>query len=114
MVAVVRGVYYDPLHGGCLRRVVTTGRRTLRVHGVYGVDEDRTGRPWRARMTLLDPKGPSTGLELCVDFSGKPGKVPRFQRAVYRQRRLHWDDGNVWVQLYVHPPSQFRSNSWAP
>ena len=31
-----RGVFFDPKHGGCLRRVYPSGRKQLVVRGVFG------------------------------------------------------------------------------
>ena len=99
----MQGLYYDPLHGRCLRSVRRVSSRAYEVVGVYGSDEDpHTHRPWTAVMTALDGDD-EEGTRLRVDFAGKPLKKNRFMTAVYRRREIHWDDGNVWLQLYTHP-----------
>lgn len=98
----MQGVYFDPLHGGCLRRVRRTSPRTYVVHGVYGDDEaPRTWGHWTATATVVSHEGDAVHLR--VDFSGKPGKTPRVLTARYARRAICWEDGNVWTQLYVHP-----------
>ena len=99
---MIAGYYYDPLHGGCLRRVTRTSPTMYTITGVYGSDEvPHTHKLWTATMTVVrtDPND----IHVTVDFSGKPIKRDRHMTAVYRHRKLVWSDGNVWKQLYVHP-----------
>ena len=76
------------------------------VH-VIDSDEARTHEPWTAVATERAEDGNGEtghkGRGFVVDFSGKPGKQPRYLTCVYVDRTLRWEDGNVWVQLYVHP-----------
>lgn len=97
---MLHGYYYDPLHGDCLRRVRRTGPFTYAIDGVFGDDEQpRTHAYWSAVVRIADPAKPHV---LRVDFSGKPGKVPRTLRATHAGRTIRWEDGNVWRKLYVH------------
>lgn len=86
----IEGVWFDPLHGGCLRTI--SGNRIL---GVYGSDEQCTGDPWYATFTR-------DGNKVHVHFVGKPGKVPQHMVTRLDGRMLRWSDGNVWRKLYAH------------
>ena len=111
----MQGFYYDPLHGGCLRRIDRTGSPTTYViRGVFGSDEeapDYTKGAWTA-VVRVRPRTASEqreNVDLTVDFAGKPGKSPRYLAAVYNpaSRTLRWADGNVWTRMFHHP-SQLR------
>jgi hypothetical protein len=99
------GYYYDPLHGNCLRRITHVGKHVYKIDGVYGDDENtttaQTGDHWFAHI-VATPKDDDT-LSLRVDFCGKPIKSNRFMMAEWKDRRIYWDDGNVWIQLYTTP-----------
>lgn len=102
----MQGYYYDPLHGGCLRLVTQTSSSSYLIRGVYGSDETHTHEPWTAVAREHGTHG-EHGRRFLVDFAGKPCKRPRYLTCVYVDRTLRWEeDGNVWVQLYVHRPSQ--------
>ena len=93
----LEGFYYDPKHGGCLRRIERLGPETWIVHGVYGSDEaPRTGEYWWAWMEDAGDGG------VRVDFEGKC-KRRRHYRARLVGTALCWDDGNAWQRLHVHP-----------
>lgn len=96
------GMYYDPKHGGCLRRVVDEGSK-LRIIGVYGDDEPGTGGTWTARAEKRAVRQ-NGDVSYDVDFSGKPSKRERQMRAVYHPARrcITWSDGNEWKQLFVN------------
>lgn len=97
----MEGWYYDPKHGGCLRRVVCSGSR-FTILGVYGSDESpRTHQSWTADVTVVG-RGPGDLVKLVVNFTGKV-KRKKMHLATYVARTIRWDDGNVWLQLYVHP-----------
>ena len=100
----MHGLYYDPLHGHCLRKVERTSPDTYRIVGVYGDDEQpRTHQLWTATMRVTERRGDDE-IRLRVDFAGKPIKKNRFMTAVYSKRRIRWlEDGNEWKQLYSHP-----------
>jgi hypothetical protein len=90
------GFWFDPKHGGCLRRIVRVDATTYHVRGVYGDDEAiAPGQPWTAVIAWSDG---------CyrVDFAGKPTKKTRFLTVRHRGRRLVWCDGNVWRRMYLH------------
>ena len=102
----MRLVFFDPLHGGCLRVVVPEGG-AYRIHGAYGDDEapKRPGAYWWATATVLE-RSPGGREKWTVDFHpGKPLKSPRVLRATFEpaRRRIVWEDTNVWQQLYFHP-----------
>lgn len=98
------GFFFDPLHGGCLRRIVKTGGRFYKIKGVYGKDEKDTHKYWYADVFFKNKEDTHYVLE--VDFrTGKKNKTYNtVMSAVYipTRRELHWSDGNVWKQLYVH------------
>ena len=114
---MVAGFYFDPWHGGCLRRIVKIGKDTYKILGVYGNDEttkvaqnleydpepvSATHKYWFA--TLQVHKKKDNLQYLTIDFTGKQGKK-RFQyTAVYdaKKRVIDWDDTNTWKQLYYH------------
>ena len=102
----MEGLYYDPKHGGCLRRLRHSSAQTYTIDGVYGNDEPLTNGYWYAIVTA----GRRGALQ--VDFEGKL-KRRRHYCATYRARRIEWDDGNVWVQLYAHP-AQLAPSATAP
>ena len=96
----MEGFYYDPKHGGCLRRIVRLDQGGYGILGVYGSDEPWPGEPWHAIMWEEGGRG-----RWHVHFVGKV-KRRKHYRAVSRGRALDWDDGNTWVRLFAHP-SQF-------
>ena len=107
------GLYYDPLHGHCLRRIQRVSANEYDIIGVYGDDEQPdTWKTWYARIRA-SPEDDT--YVLSVDFAGKPRKQNRFMTARWSQRQIHWEDGNVWKQLYVSSeqimPRRGRVNS---
>ena len=103
----MEGFYFDPKHGGCLRRVRRVASTTYHIDGVYGDDEAvGAGAPWHAIARVV--ARPKAGvLHLKVLFVGKQKQRCTYD-AAYAERTLHWDDGNAWNQMYVHTPSQIR------
>ena len=114
---MVAGVYVDPWHGGCLRRIVKTNTGEYTIHGVYGNDDhvtmpshveydsegsEMTHRYWRATLRVEKTRGHRHTLT--VDFSSKAGKKRVVYTAVYDENRrvIEWDDTNVWTQLYYN------------
>jgi len=96
----MEGYYYDPKHGACLRRIRRVDQSRLVIDGVYGDDEPvSAGHPWTAHVHVLSSTNGET--DVIVDFAGKQ-KRRKLYRAVYANRYLHWDDGNVWVQMFTH------------
>lgn len=98
----MHGLYFDPLHGNCLRKVERISGDLYRIVGVYGDDEQpHTHQVWTATMRVQERTGDE--IRLRVDFAGKPIKKNRFMTAVYSKRRIRWvEDGNEWKQLYSH------------
>lgn len=104
----LEGYYFDPKHGGCLRRIVAVQRGAVySVVGVHGDDEPRTGTPWTALMYYSRDDG-----TLLVDFAGKPIKPERFLTASYNAeaRRISWCDGNTWTKMFVAPAQVGKKN----
>jgi len=78
------GSYSDPLHPGCLRKIVLQGGGAI----LTLADED--GK----KYTL---KGGVSGKALYIDFSKKGG--PSEVRAEWTGVGLAFPDGNVWTKL---------------
>lgn len=97
----MEGLYFDPKHGNCLRRIEPLGRDEYRIRGVYGVDEEHVGDPWTA-VARRSTDG------LAVDFAGKVTRSRRFlhawpcPNAYSRLNDLCWEDGNRWTRLRSH------------
>jgi hypothetical protein len=95
------GMYYDPKHGGCLRRVERVrgdAGKSWSILGAYGDDEGgAAGTPWHAHARVVHDRF------VTVRFTGKRHLT---HEAVYRalwcpeRRELHWEDGNVWKKLW--------------
>jgi hypothetical protein len=114
---MLAGFYYDPWHGGCLRRILKVNEDTYRILGVYGNDETTnvskkleydpepsfmTNKFWHARLVVMEKN--EDIYKLSVDFSEKEGKKRFTYKATYvvKERIIRWDDSNVWKQLYYH------------
>tara|TARA_B100000214_G_C23963918_1_gene626724 strand:- start:758 stop:1120 length:363 start_codon:yes stop_codon:yes gene_type:complete len=114
---MIEGFYFDPWHGGCLRRISMVKENQYKIHGVYGNDEiikqpknveyhpessEKTNKYWYAIMEIC--KVEKNLYYLKVYFKGKPGKKRLYYDAVYdeKKRRIKWDDTNIWKQLYYH------------
>ena len=94
------GFYFDPNHGGCLRRVRRCkGSYHFCIDGVYGNDEPHTGEYWFALMT----RRRGTKAKFDVTFVGKPVKSRMEYTATFFGDSIEWDDGNVWWRMYVNP-----------
>lgn len=93
--------YYDPKHGGCLRVITKDTQDTYRIKGMYGDDESEKGY-WFATATPIDViEKDGKKYNTIVDFSEK--KEITHAKKLYankKGRRIHWEDGNVWKQLY--------------
>lgn len=119
---MITGFYFDPLHGGCLRRIVHVRGNTYKIYGVYGNERNTqvllrdydpepsymTGRPWDATLHVLYKHGRSYHLR--VDFTGKLGKKRALYSARYDavRRVIEWDDENIWRQMYYNDTQLFR------
>jgi hypothetical protein len=101
------GAYYDPKHGGCLRTIRHVEDNMWTIEGSYGDDEEaEPGTPWRARlykmMVYREDRHEEESKFLTVDFLGKKTSHSRVYHALWcpLAREIHWEDGNVWKQLY--------------
>lgn len=102
----MQGWYYDPRHGGCLRRITRCSPVLYRIKGVYGNDEAMPPHTkWHAFATVQAVYNDT--MTVRVDFAGKPGRGERFLGATFDGRDLRWDDGNVWKGMYVHGSQLF-------
>lgn len=94
--------FYDPNHGGCLRTIRKVGANIYLIVGAYGSDEGRVGY-WSAFAKKIKPKildGKKYNLE--VDFTHKEKiKHSKIYLANWRERKIFWQDGNIWQQLYA-------------
>tara|TARA_A100001015_G_scaffold317126_1_gene433232 strand:+ start:96 stop:461 length:366 start_codon:yes stop_codon:yes gene_type:complete len=114
---MIEGFYFDPWHGGCLRRIVKLRDENYRIHGVYGNDDpilvpqnveyhsessDKTHKYWYATLRVCFVNKHLYYLK--VKFDGKPGKKRIDYNAVYdsKKRLIKWDDTNTWKQMYYH------------
>ena len=119
---MVEGFYFDPWHGGCLRRIAKVNENKYKIYGVYGNDEntrlpknveyhtegsETTNKYWYAtlRVCYVD----KNFYHLKVYFGGKKGKKRLHYDAVYDEKKRHikWDDSNTWKQLYYHKKQLF-------
>lgn len=93
--------YYDPKHGGCLRVMTKDSGDTYKIKGMYGDDESEKGY-WSAITTPIEPIVKNgKKYDMIVDFSGK--KEITHAKKLYARtkgRRIYWEDGNIWKQLY--------------
>jgi hypothetical protein len=93
--------YYDPKHGGCLRVITKEGPKQFRIKGAYGSDEKETGY-WFANIEEIDMiEKNETKYNLIVDFSEKK-EITHSKKLYARKdrRKIYWEDGNIWKQLY--------------
>lgn len=114
---MIEGFYFDPWHGGCLRRISKVKENNYKIHGVYGNDEklkipknveyhsegsETTNKYWYATLKICSVNQNLKTLK--VYFGGKLGKKRLEYDAVYDENKRHikWDDGNVWKQVYYH------------
>lgn len=115
---MLAGFYYDPWHGGCLRRILRVNQDTYKILGVYGNDDSTrvskrveydlepalmTNKFWHAKLIVV--KREEDSYLLSVDFSEKRGKKRFHYKATYvvKERVIKWDDTNIWKQMYYHP-----------
>jgi len=119
---MIEGFYFDPWHGGCLRRIAKVKENHYKIYGVYGNDEvikipknveyhsessEKTNKYWYATLQICDIEDNFLHLKVC--FGGKPGKKRLQYDAVYDKKKRHiiWDDTNTWKQLYYHKKQLF-------
>ena len=71
------GFYYDPNHGGCLRKIKLSNTGSFLITGAYGSDEPETGKKWTATAKKIGKN------EYCIYFSGKKHKFARARGMPY-------------------------------
>uniref|UniRef100_A0A6C0L0S9 Uncharacterized protein n=1 Tax=viral metagenome TaxID=1070528 RepID=A0A6C0L0S9_9ZZZZ len=94
---MLTGYYYDPKHGGCLRKISKIDENSFKIIGAYGNDEPNTNKKWTAIMKKTKKRD-----EYLVDFSGKKhvNHGSYISKWVNKDRVLKWEDGNTWVLMY--------------
>lgn len=119
---MIEGFYFDPWHGGCLRRIAKTSENRFKIYGVYGNDDvvklpknveyhkegsEMTNKYWYATCHVHESHGSKHHLK--VYFGGKRSKKRLHYDAIYdeKKRQINWDDTNVWKQMYYHPKQLF-------
>ena len=119
---MIEGFYFDPWHGGCMRRISKIKDNIYKIYGVYGNDENlqvpkdeeynkeasnMTHKYWYATLRVTEQKNDKYFLK--VYFGGKKGKKRLNYEAVYseKKRTIKWDDTNVWKQMYYHKKQLF-------
>ena len=95
--------YFDKNHGGCLRMVTKLDKNLSVVKGAYGSDEKSKGY-WFADMHHLKESKTidNKSYNLIVDFKLK--KDLKHKQKLYanmKGRKIYWEDGNVWLQMYA-------------
>ena len=95
---VEEGYYFDPKHGGCLRKIAYFKKNnTYQIIGAYGNDEPDTGKKWTAVINKTNKVN-----IFKVNFSGKKHITHGDYTFKWnkRDRKLYWEDGNVWILMY--------------
>ena len=93
--------FYDPNHGNCLRILHQIDSHTYIINGGYGSDEGKKGH-WAAVLQKKSPfqyKGATYNCS--IDFSMKKKRHHQpIYHAHWANRKIKWQDGNTWLQLY--------------
>ena len=94
---MIVGYYYDPKHGGCLRKITRINKNSFKIVGAYGDDEPDTNKKWYAEMRKTNTKD-----EYLVDFTGKKhvNHGSYIAKWIEKDRILMWEDGNRWKLMY--------------
>ena len=95
-------VYYDPNHGNCLRKMTPISENKYVINGAYGSDEGKKGHwvSFAEKIDLINKNGRKYNLK--VDFSLKNIKTHEpIYYAYMHNRKIEWQDGNTWLQLYA-------------
>ena len=98
---MVRTIYYDRKHGGCIRILNRINETKSIIKGVYGIDESPKGY-WFAEVTHLDKDTviDDNIYNMTVDFKFKKNVQHKENLYAYMQNyRIYWEDGNVWLQM---------------
>lgn len=102
----MKGYYFDPKHGGCLR-TIDGKHNKYTIHGVYGSDEKNTGAPWTINATVSPEVQRDWRRDsfhsVNVDFTGKVvhHRIHYKARWYPTKRIIKWEDGNYWKQMFV-------------
>ena len=94
--------YYDPNHGNCLRTMNLIDKSKYIINGAYGADEGKKGY-WAAIAEKKKPfyhEGHKYNLEVNFSFKNKI-KHQQIYYAYMANRKIKWQDGNTWLQLYA-------------
>ena len=114
---MIEGLYFDPWHGGCLRRIEKLKENNYKIHGVYGNDEEinipetleydkdlknMLNKYWHATLEIYERR--KHFYYLNVNFEYKKGKKRIHYKAIYNERKriIKWDDTNKWKQMHYH------------
>lgn len=94
--------FYDPNHGGCLRTMRKIDNNYYVINGAYGSDEGGKGY-WVAFATKSITKNyKNFKYNLVVDFANKKKITHKVKyHAHWIGRKIHWEDGNTWLELYA-------------
>ena len=94
--------YYDPKHGNCLRIMNKVDTNIYIINGAYGSDEGKNGY-WAAtaeKKKNFYYKGDK--YNLVVNFFLKKKIIHKqIYYAYMSARKIKWQDGNTWIQLYA-------------
>lgn len=89
--------FYDPKHGNCLRTISKIDKDLYIINGAYGSDEGKKGH-WAA----IAKKTNNKKWNLEVNFLYKKIiKHKPIYLANWKNRKINWEDGNTWLQLYA-------------
>jgi hypothetical protein len=94
--------FYDPNHGNCLRIVNKVDKNVYIINGAYGNDEGKSGY-WAAmaeKKKIFKYKGQKYNLEVNF-FMKKKITHKQVYYAYMANRKIKWQDGNTWLQLYA-------------
>ena len=93
--------FYDPNHGNCLRIMYKIDKNIYTIHGGYGSDEGKDGH-WTAILTKTPVFHKNNKKFNCtIDFSMKKIRThEKIYNAYWSNRKIKWQDGNTWLQLY--------------
>ena len=88
--------FYDPKHGGCLRLIRKVDNFFM-IDGAYGSDEGKKGHWFAIAKKLKNNK--NFNLEVSFTYKSKIKHIPLY-KCNWINREIHWEDGNVWKELY--------------
>ena len=93
--------FYDKNHGNCLRILYKINKNEYTIIGGYGSDEGKKGN-WSAKLIKKEnfiKNGQK--FNAIIDFNPKSKKTHgNIYHAYWSNRKIHWQDGNTWLELY--------------